>query len=167
MQGSDQLLAIAEVGVALTGFTGVIGALGMREHKALSEAARLQVWLMLEFSLGTVFFSLVPFASANFGVADTMTWSISSGLMAAFMLAHLIIVGPRIVALIRRDAWVGEVVSKLTALLVVGLFLMQALNASAVFFLPTYGLYYLGVLLFVCLAAGNFVALMAAVWKRD
>ncbi len=29
MQGSEQLLAIAEVGVALAGFTGVIGALGL------------------------------------------------------------------------------------------------------------------------------------------
>lgn len=166
MQGSDQLLAIAEVGVALAGFTGVIGALGMREHTALSEAARLQVWLMLEFSLGTVFFSLLPFAPANFGAADTLIWSISSGVMAVFMLAHFMTVGPRIRELVRRDAWIRGVVSKLTVAMVVSLFLIQGLNTVDLLFTPSYGPYYIGLLMFVCLAAGNFIALMSAVWAR-
>jgi hypothetical protein len=166
MQGSDQLLAIAEVGVALAGFTGVIGALGMRDHAAMSDAARLQVWLMLEFSLGTVFFALVPFAPANFGAAETTIWSISSGLMTAFMLVHFLTLGPRIRELIKRGEWIGGLVSRLTALLVIGLFLIQGLNTLGLFFAPSYGLYYLGVLLFVCLAAGNFMALMSVVWKR-
>lgn len=166
MQGSDQLTAIAEVGVALAGFTGVIGALGMRDHTSLSEAARLQVWLMLEFSLGTVFFSLLPFAPANFGAADSLIWSISSGVMAVFMLVHFMIVGPRIRELNRRDAWIGGVVSKLTLAMVVSLFLIQGLNTVDWLFAPSYGPYYVGLLMFVCLAAGNFIALMSAVWGR-
>lgn len=167
MQGADQLLGVAEVGVALAGFTGIISVLGLRDSREFSEAKQMQAWLMLEFGLGTVFFSLLPFVPANLGASEALIWFISSGTMAMFLAVHLVLISPKILDMVKRGAWVMGASSRIDLALICTALIVQVVNLTAFLGPQSYGSYYLGVFIFVCLAADNFYSLMRGIWSQD
>ena len=167
MEGADQLLTIAEIGAAFAGFTGVIGALGRTPGAAIPAATRARFWLMIEFSIATIFFALIPFAVFNFTApSETLVWPISSAVMAAFVVLHMVVgarwstrdVAPG--AWPRWEPWVATILFGMVAL-------NQALNAFGLSFGRPYAAFFNGLLLFLFIAATNFIALMAALWSND
>lgn len=167
MEGTDQLLTIAEIGAAFAGFTGVIGALGRTPGAGIPAATRARFWLMIEFSIATIFFALIPFAIFNFTApSEALVWPISSAVMAIFIVVHMIVgkrwstrdLTPR--EWPRWEPWVAMVLFSIVAL-------NQSLNALGLGFGRPYAAFFNGLLLFLFIAATNFVALMAALWSDD
>jgi len=75
---TEDLFTIAEIGVALAGFSAMVGVLGSRagRYDIRVDALRLQV--MLESSLMVAAFALVPVLVSRFGTEIDIGWRISS-----------------------------------------------------------------------------------------
>lgn len=158
MNEADQLLTIAEIGAALTGFTGIIGAL--QGGPALtSQRSRVSFWLMLEFSIVTILFALLPVGVMNFDLTGPTVWMLVSGAMAIFIVAHVVVAGRYIMPLTLAGAW-PRAYSR-TVVPVFGLTaLILVLNALGIGFERSFAAYFIGIMLFVVLACLNFVTLM-------
>ncbi len=83
MQGSDVLTVIAEIGVALAGFSGIVVALRQRSVESWSVPEVLRLRLMLYASVSALLFALLPFAPHHLGASPAVTWSASSLVLAA------------------------------------------------------------------------------------
>ena len=86
MLSTDHLTTLAEVAIALAGFSALIGLLGVRAGRSdpRSDAMRLQ--LMLETSLLVVAFALFPFIPLKLGVSSDLLWRMSAG---AFLIVDI------------------------------------------------------------------------------
>ena len=95
MEGSDVLIVIAEVSVAFAGFAGIVAVFRQRdlEEWAPVDAARFR--FMVECSLATILFALLPFVFHHLGASPTATWSACSALMAAAVVCLLVIASLR------------------------------------------------------------------------
>ena len=91
MEGSDILQTIAEVAIALTGFTGIVVALGDRSHAPLSGFGRARFRILLAGSLAALILSLLPFLLHHNGVPPHAIWAICSGLVVLYMVPIVIV----------------------------------------------------------------------------
>jgi hypothetical protein len=78
MQGSDVLTVIAEISVALVGFSGIVVALRQAGLDSWPDHERLRFRNMLEIATYSVLFSLLPFLPHHLGVSGETTWSFCS-----------------------------------------------------------------------------------------
>lgn len=85
MEGSDVLQTTAEVAIALTGFTGIVVALGGRGAPLLSGFALVRFKILLVASLAALTFSLLPIFWHHLGASASTTWAISSAIAAVFL----------------------------------------------------------------------------------
>lgn len=77
MQGADALGLIAEVGIAIAGFAGVIAALRAPGGRIGAYAAH-RIGISLGLSTSTVLLALLPFAFEFAGLATGKIWVLSS-----------------------------------------------------------------------------------------
>lgn len=90
MEGSDILQTVAEIAIALTGFTGIVVALGGRTSEVFSGFALVRFRILLVASLAALALSLLPFFWHYLGVPPRITWSICSAVVAVFMVPIVI-----------------------------------------------------------------------------
>jgi len=79
------LLTLAEVSVALAGFSGVVSVFGRRRTEEWDPGDRLHLSFMLETSLAALFLSILPFAMFAAELSPRSTWAIMSGIFAVFL----------------------------------------------------------------------------------
>ena len=96
MEGSDVLIVIAEVSVAFAGFAGIVAVFRQRDLEEWAPVDAVRFRFMVECSLMTILFALLPFVFHHLGASPTATWSACSGLMAAAVTALLVIASFRI-----------------------------------------------------------------------
>ena len=82
IEGSNVLIVIAEVSVAFAGFAGIVSVFRQRELAAWAPVDANRFRFMVECSLTTTVFALLPFVFHYLGAPATATWSACSGLMA-------------------------------------------------------------------------------------
>jgi hypothetical protein len=87
VEGSEVLQTLAEVAIALTGFTGIVVALHGRAGEPLSGFSLVRFRVLLIASLFAVAFSLLPFFFHHLGLSPPVTWSVCSGLVCCLMVA--------------------------------------------------------------------------------
>ena len=157
MEGSDILQTTAEVAIALTGFTGIVVALGGRGGPLLSGFALVRFKILLVASLAALASSLLPIFWHHLGTSASTTWAISSSIAAAFLVpiaisdAHsLRIYSAEIPAFERRAA-------PLIGVLGIALFVSQIVNAL---FMQSFGPYLAVPLWFVGFSAFSFSRLL-------
>ncbi len=85
MDYQDLLQTLAEVSVALAGFSGVVSVFGRRRTGEWDPADRLHLSFMLETSLAALFLSILPFALLAAELSPRWTWTVMSGVLAAFL----------------------------------------------------------------------------------
>ena len=158
----DQLLTIAEMGAAFAGFTAIAGVLAS-DSRARAKA-KINFWIMIEFSFALIAFSLLPIVLFNFELSDATVWKISSTLMAVFIPVHLLTVGRLIIfpavqrgEFDRRAPWIFVPLFAI-------IFLVQASNGFGIGFEHTFPAYFLGLTFFILLVFTNFVGLLAEFW---
>ena len=88
MEGTDALLTIAEVATAFAGFTGVVIVLGRRSAGTWSDAERSSIRILLEASIGVVFFALLPTVFV-LNLSTPTTWRLAAGLLTVYHLTIL------------------------------------------------------------------------------
>lgn len=167
MDGSDVLLAICEVSIAFAGFTSIVGVLGQRGGGHWDAEDSFRLWLMIESSLATLFFSLLPLALHHLSLDGATVWGLSSGAMAAFLLLHMAVVAPRLHTLARGGKWSTRRFEPLIGALIIATLAVQSLNGLGIGFQHSFGAYLLGLILFLGLASMHFVALLVAVHASD
>ena len=158
----DVLLAIAEIAIAITGFSGLIGILARRERLERSSIEFFRLRWMLEYSLFALGLSLLPFLVFSAGLSDQSSWRLSSGLAFAGFVFYL----PA------NRAFLSDFVKRATALERVmawgdlAFILVLAENALGLPFAPN-ELAYLGAVYWNLFGAAlGFVRLIALTWTR-
>ena len=86
MEGSDALGMIAEVGIAVAGFAGVIATLRAPGGRIGAYAA-FRIGNLFGTSAEAVLLALLPFALHFAGMANATIWALSSSAMAALVAA--------------------------------------------------------------------------------
>jgi hypothetical protein len=88
MEAEGILTALAEIAIAIAGFSGIVVALD-RSGQPWSELDRARLSMLLQVSLSCVFWSLLPIALHLANLPPTSVWLWSSGLWLAYMCAVL------------------------------------------------------------------------------
>ena len=71
MSEAENLHTVAEVGIALAGFSGVVVALGQRSG---NPAGIGRLWLLLAQALGAVIFAFLPLLLESAGLEPSANW---------------------------------------------------------------------------------------------
>jgi hypothetical protein len=88
MTGTEILTTVAQLGVAITGFTGI--AIAFNRHPGrLGEFEAFRVSILFSNSLAGVFLALLPFAFFYLGWSEQQIWRTLSGAFAIFELIFL------------------------------------------------------------------------------
>jgi hypothetical protein len=90
VEGADALGLIAEVGIAIAGFAGVIAALRAPGGRIGAYAAA-RIGTLLGMSGTVVLLALLPFAMHHAGMTSTRLWTLSSAGMAAAVVLFVIV----------------------------------------------------------------------------
>jgi hypothetical protein len=161
---TDLLFIIAEVSVALAGFSAVIGVLGSRPGASDIRVDALRLQVMLESGLVVAAASIIPVLLSHLGAESGAVWRVGS---AAFLLVQL----PMEVVGFRRTSKMPDMkVSKLNVntfnwglsigadLIMLGVLLdLVGARASGYYMLAAFLLLVMSGLLFIQFAASTFV----------
>ena len=159
MQGSDVLTVIAEIGVALAGFSGIVVALRQRsvENWSLPEILRLR--FLLYSSALTFLFALLPFGFHHLGASPAVTWSVLSIALAFVLSGAALFTGT-----VFRRLRTGLSFRWGVAYTSINVITAAALLVNAVGFVggPSFGLYLAGVAWLLLYTTTLFVRLVLA-----
>lgn len=161
MEESETLRTLAEVAVALTGFTGIVAILGRRAGGEWSPLELLRLRMLLETSLGVVFLSLIPVLLLTLRISQGSLWRVSNALQGLIHLGGAIVLFLRVSRLepsqwTPEERWLTVLFAPLSLLIVAGQ------GAAALGLLPDHGpfVYLLGLIYLLALAALHFVLLL-------
>lgn len=153
MDTQSILTTVAEVSIALAGFTGVVAVLGNRRNHDWSPEERLQLRTLVETSLTATFASFAPAVLFLVLDSDHAVWRSANLFLGALHFTNL-------VAFLRRATGAKPTASQ-KGLLVIGIGMILAHFLTAVGVIPWYVLIFLvGLLQQVFIAALNFVLLL-------
>jgi hypothetical protein len=156
----ETLLTLAEVSIGLAGFAGIVVVFG-RGPGALPPADSLRLAALVGASLGTLFLSLMPIVLNALGLSEPELWQWSSAIMVIFAVpAHVI-------GLLRIRRIASEMLEVVPFhLIAVGVFLLlgnlaaQVCNSVGAPWLPSFGVYLSGLILYLGFAAFQFARLL-------
>ena len=129
MSTVELLIGIAEIAIALAGFTGVVVAFGSRSAGAWHPGDRLRLGFLLEASLTAAGFSLFALLMLYAMGEGGMTWAVLSVSWAVYMCASLWASHRRIVESSDAEGDVDTVANRITAALFWALIVVQIANA--------------------------------------
>jgi hypothetical protein len=160
LEAFDTLLTLAEVSLGLAGFAGIVVVLG-RGPGALPLADSFRLLILVALSLGTLFLSLIPIALSFVGVDEPELWQWSSAIMVAGVVpAHLF----GLSRLLRHWAELVEVIPvymiPFAAFAFLANLIAQVCNVLGVAWLPSFGVYLFGLLLYLLFAAIQFARML-------
>ena len=147
------LTTIAEVSVALAGFTGVVAVLGSRRDHEWTPEERLQLRTLVETSLTALFLSFAPSVLGLVMTSESAVWRLANLLLGAMHLASITMF------IVRTK--VAKPTGGQLALLASGFSVILAHFLAAAGLLPWYAaIFILGLLQLVFVATFNFVLLL-------
>jgi hypothetical protein len=153
-----ELDTIAMVATTLVALTSILAALRGGHLSDWAPRFRLGFWMLVQYSLGSLGFSLLPSFARDFGVTS---WEVAVGLLAMFQVvsgAHFL---RRHLMLVRSG-----VASRSAALWLIGSLVMILTPAVLIWSLfgglggPTYYLYHFGVLVCLLASIASFVGFL-------
>jgi hypothetical protein len=150
----DTLHTIAEVGIAITGFAGIVAAVRSRTEASVPRSASDPLSLLIGTSLGTVFFCFVPeWLHAAVGSPDPV-WRVSLGIFGVYRLAYIGL----LFNLQRPDA--TSLLRRLSVAVGVSIGVLHVVAAAGLFAEFHYFLYLSGLLWGLVVALISFSALL-------
>jgi len=160
MQGSDILTVVAEISVALAGFSGVVVAFRQQGLESWPAHEFVRFRTMLETASYSILFSLLPFLPHHLGVSPESTWTYCSFALSAGLFSFLA------VTLMRLRGGIGQRLSAFWISVYIGgcaLFAALALvNALGLTGPPQLGLYLAGVFWMLFYSVSLFVRMVLA-----
>ncbi len=143
MSEAENLHTVAEVGIALAGFSGVVVALGQRP----GAAGIGRLWLLLAQAIGAVIFSFVPLLLEEAGLEPSTNWRVTNGAISVFGFGIVlgILMQQRSLLLQHRGwSWWGGIGVTLAAIVIYVLLAIHAFGGFS--------------------SSGAFLGLLALVW---
>lgn len=165
MESFESLRSMAEIAVSLTGFTGIVVALGRRSHGTWTKLELLRLQMLLVTSLAVLFLSLFPLALSGLNIPISRIWLTSNSTMAALHLLGLLVFGIRAEKL-DIGKWTPSekkeevVFTAITLPLSLTLITCQFAFASGYFRSQGFFLFYVGLIYLLLLSALHFVLLL-------
>ena len=109
MAYADALSTLAEVAIAIAGFSGIVSVFGRRSSGHWSPAERARLIGLLVMSFTAVFFSVVPFVLLSIPVSESTCWRSLSLLLAASRFVSMgvvlrVVLGERRIPASKREA---------------------------------------------------------------
>jgi hypothetical protein len=157
----DVLLTLAEITIAIVGFSGIVGALDRDVRKDRRSDAYVLFRWMLDYSLGAFVSCLLPFLVFSLAFDQTTGWRISSALSAASFVIWAVSAREFTAEMYKRSSLLDRIFH-------VGDFVVLALlilNSVGVFFTPGFPAFLVSVLWSVLGAVVGFARLLSAVWE--
>jgi hypothetical protein len=153
MQTGDVLSVLAQVSVAFAGFAGIVTAFRRRTPDHWNALDRFRFRFMVEFSLVTLFLSLLPFFVLAFDVAEPRVWSLCSVPLSLGALIYLLRSALSVRRLLAAGLEVGRGIAAVSFAVGIGIAATSLFNALQWFARPA-AVYLAGVggCLFVCSA---------------
>lgn len=153
-----ELDTIAVVAITLAALTSILAALRGGHLNEWAPRFRLGFWMLVQYSLGSLAFSLLPSILRDFGITS---WGFAVGLLALFQIFSVVRFLRRHLKLDRSGAsshsatlwFVGSVIMILTPV-----FLIWSLFGAVGG--PTYQLYHLGVSVCLLASLGAFIGFL-------
>jgi len=130
MEPTSTLELIAQLSVAMAGFSSVVVAYGRRHEKGWTISDRIRLSLLVGDSLAVMFFAVLPLVlQGGYQVSSGFTWGLSSALLGIYTLARGLMILPRV----RGNVGMGDnslhpLVIFLTSLCLIGTVAVQILN---------------------------------------
>ena len=90
MDHRDTLLTLAEIAVALAGFTGLVSVIGHRHDDASRRVDWFRLRMMLEVSLRNAAFALLPLPLLDVVSSESTIWRLASGIYLVTVPAHVL-----------------------------------------------------------------------------
>jgi hypothetical protein len=90
LHAAEVLTVLAEISIALAGFAGIVVALRQRGLREFESHELVRFWFMLGIACELLFFALLPFLLHYTSQGVGRTWGLSSGALAAGLLATAI-----------------------------------------------------------------------------
>lgn len=84
MDPFDTLQTLSEIGIAITGFAGIVAALDRRPHSEWSDIERINLYTLLTWSIATVFLAYVPSILHGLGGLVSHPWRTAHALFAIY-----------------------------------------------------------------------------------
>jgi len=129
MDHVELLIGIAEIAIALAGFTGVVVVFGSRSAGTWHPGDRLRLGFLLEASLTAAGFSLLALLLLHTISDRPLTWAIMSAAWALFMTYSLYSSRRRIRQNADEHGDVDRTANLLVAVLFIALIVLQIANA--------------------------------------
>jgi hypothetical protein len=151
---SDILRLIAEIAVALTGFTGIVAVLGRRARGDWSPEEMLSLRVLIETSLTALFLSFIPDLLNMVVDSESTVWRVSNGLLG---ITHLATFGAFLLRAKLANPTSSQVMLGVTA---ISLILAHFLVAAGLFTTWAALIFIIGLLQQLFIAIHNFVILL-------
>jgi hypothetical protein len=161
MEEGENLRTLAEVAIALAGFTGVVAVLGRRARGAWAPLELLRLHVLLATSVGVLMLSFIPALLEALNVSGPPLWQIANLIQVVGHSAGVVVLGGRARKL-DASQWPRE--ERLWALVLtpisLSLILAQVLNAWGLLAGFGFFIYFFGLLYLLLVAVLNFVLLL-------
>ncbi len=130
MEAASTLEVIAEIAIAIAGFSGVVTALSIRTSQ-WTELDKVRLRTLLQASFGTVLFSLLPLVLFSTTLGKPTIWVIVSSAWLIYMGVSTI---PFVLGAVRKSSSVPDGLGRLPIALFLGIVgsvvVVQALNVA-------------------------------------
>jgi hypothetical protein len=91
MTAESLLITYVQIGVAISGFSGIVVSLGNRGRGKWSYHERQLLYALLGTSGGCTLLSALPLVLASTGLAEPTVWSVSSGCSVVLQLGLMVV----------------------------------------------------------------------------
>ena len=91
MTAESLLITYVQIGVAISGFSGIVVSLGNRGRGEWSHRDRQLLYALLGMSGGCTLLSALPLVLASTGLAEPTVWSASSGCSVILQLVLMVV----------------------------------------------------------------------------
>ena len=85
----DSLTTVAEIGIALAGFSGLVVVL-RKNNGPLNEIEKYRMSVLLALAFGAVFLAMLPVALQKLALADNILWRWSSAVLTVFSVVFVL-----------------------------------------------------------------------------
>ena len=109
MTAESLLITYVQIGVAISGFSGIVVSLGNRGRGEWSHRERQLLYALLGMSGGCTLLSALPLILASTGLAEPTVWSASSGCSVVLQLGLMVARARQVVRdadTLARERWV-------------------------------------------------------------
>jgi hypothetical protein len=164
VQDPGTLELVAELAIAVLGFSGVVAAFGRRSLAEWSELERIRFKGMIKSASQALILALLPFPFISAGLPGVEVWRWSSALGGIFVLVSVL---PELPRVRRARLWSNPEVSKATMVFGIsagyGGPLLLLLNATGSPFSTSFTPYLVAVLLIFGGALASFIRLVSSI----